>query len=187
MESFNFIPQAPAVEGLLNACLSALTYMPESEKSALIKAMREFENFGSPALWSSADVDTDEDYGLTEGEKREAIGRFIQGYECKEADWMPIEGHARDVLAERRIQIRVEYDPRYTGGEYHGVGQVVLIPLSLIEGFAKQDSDGDDSVELTFTKVTKLDCMHIINYMLDDHYNQDGELVETCRPHYLIA
>lgn len=38
---------------------------------------------------------------------------------------MAIDGNARDVLAERRIHIRVEFDPICTGGDYHGVGQVV--------------------------------------------------------------
>jgi hypothetical protein len=179
MEHFNFLPQSSSVEGLLNSCMAALQYVPEPEKSVLAKAMREFENFGSPALWSPSDVDAGEEYGLTEGEKREAIGRFIENYECKESDWMAIDGHARDVLAERRIHIRVEYDPLYTGGDYEGVGQVVFIPLSLIEELANQDQDGDDGVELAFTKQTTMDCMHIISYTLDEHYNQDGELVES--------
>jgi len=179
MEQFNFLPQSSSVEGLLNSCMAALQYVPEPEKSVLVKALREFENFGSPALWSPSDVDAGEEYGLTEGEKREAIGRFIEDYECKESDWMAIDGHARDVLAERRIHIRVEYDPLYTGGDYEGVGQVVFIPLSLIEELAKQDPDGDDGVELAFTKQTTMDCMHIISYTLDEHYNQDGELVES--------
>lgn len=105
MESFNFLPQSSAVERLLNACRAMLTYLPASETIILVAAMREFENFGAPVLWSAADVDTDEVYGLSEGEKREAMGRFIQGYECKESDWLVIDGHARDVLAERRIPL----------------------------------------------------------------------------------
>lgn len=52
MEHFNFLPQSSSVEGLLNSCMAALQYVPEPEKSVLAKAMREFENFGSPALWS---------------------------------------------------------------------------------------------------------------------------------------
>ncbi len=107
MEIFNFLPQSPAIERLLNACRSALAYLPESEKHTLVEAMREFEHFGSPALWSSVDVDADEAYDLSEGEKREAIGRFIQDYECKAADWMAIDAHARDVLAERHLHGRV--------------------------------------------------------------------------------
>lgn len=46
MEPFNFLPQSPAIERLLNACQSALAYLPESEKHTLIAAMREFEHFG---------------------------------------------------------------------------------------------------------------------------------------------
>lgn len=141
--------------------------------------MRNFEKYGVPTLWSSSDVDEDGEYGLTEGEKREAISRYIQGYECNESDRMNIDGHARDVLEERQIHIRVEYDPLYTGGNYEGIGQFVLIPLSLVKEFANQDPDGDDGVELAFTKQTHMDSMHIVNYTLDEHYNQDGELVES--------
>jgi hypothetical protein len=61
----------------------------------------------------------------------------------------------------------------------HAWRQVVFIPLSLIEELANQDQDGDDGVELAFTKQTTMDCMHIISYTLDEHYNQDGELVES--------
>lgn len=179
MEHFDFLPQSASVDGLLKACLSALPYVPEPEKNALAQAMREFETFGSPALWSAADVDTAGDYSLTEEEKREAIGRFIQNYECKESDWMAIDGHARDVQSERCIHVRVEYDPLYTGGDYQGVGKVVFIPLSLIEELAKQDPDSDDGVELAFTKITGMDCMHIVSYTLDEHYNQNGERVES--------
>jgi hypothetical protein len=176
--NFDFMPQSSSVEGLLNACMAAMPHLPATEKGVLEKAMREFETFGSPALWSPSDVDNGDDLGLTDGEKREAIGRFIQDYECKESDWMAIDEHARDVLNERQLHLRVEYDPLYTGGDYNGVGKFVLIPLSLIEEFAKQDPDGDDGVELAFTKVTKLDCMHIVHYTLDEQYNQDGELIE---------
>ena len=173
---FKFMPQSASVNGLLNACIAAMPHLPSLEKDVLEKAMREFETYGVPVLWSAEDVD-DGDYGLTNGEKREAIARFIQDYECKDADWLVINGHARDVLAERSIHIRVEYDPLYTGGDYAGVGEFVLIPLSLIEEFSKQDPDGEDGVHLAFTKVTKLDGMHIVHYSLDEHYNQDGELI----------
>lgn len=173
---FNFMPQSATVSMLLNACVAAMPHLPSTEKDALEKALREFETFGVPVLWSADDAD-DGDYGLTKGEKREAIARFIQDYEVTDHDWMTIGRHARDVLAERSIHIRVEYDPLYTGGDYAGVGESVLIPLSLIEEFSKQDPDGNDGVHLAFTKVTKLDGMHIVHYSLDEHYNQDGELI----------
>jgi len=177
MEHFNFLPQSSSVESLLKSCMAALQHVPEPEKSDLVKAMREFENFGSTALWSASDVDNEGQYGLTEGEKREAIGRFIEGYECKDADWTAIDGHASDVLAARCIHIGVEYDPLYTGGDYEGVGEVVFIPLSLIEDFAKIDPDGGDGVEMAFSKQTKMNSMHITSYTLDEQFNADGERV----------
>lgn len=177
MEIFTFMSQSSSVEGLLNACMAALPRIPYPEKTVLVKAMREFENFGAPVLWSSSDVDSDDDYGLTEWEKREAIERFISGYECKESDWLAIDVHARDVKSERQLHIRVEYDELYTGGDYDGVGHFAYVPVSLVEDMAKQDPDGDDGVELAFTKITKMDCMHIVHFSLDEHYNQHGELI----------
>jgi len=179
MESYNFFPQSSSVQGLLNACLAILPLVQEPEKSVLINAMREFELFGCPTLWSASDVDSEDTHGLTEGEKRDAICRFLEGYDLKEQDWIAIDGYARGVLAERIIHIGVEFDPLYTGGDYDGVAQLVFIPLSLIQEFASQSSDGDDGVDLAFTKVTKLDSMHIVSYKLDEHYNQNGELVES--------
>jgi hypothetical protein len=180
--NFNFMPQSSSVEDLLNACMAAMPHLPDPERTVLEKALREFENFGSPAFWSSSDVDNGDEMGLTEGEKRQAIARFIQDYECKESDWTAIDRHARDVLAERQVHIRVEYDPLYIGGDYNGVGRFVLIPLSLVDDYAKADPDGDDGVELAFTKITKQDCTHIVHYTLDELYNQDGELIEDPLP-----
>lgn len=70
--------------------------------------------------------------------------------------------------------VRVEYDPSFWGGDYDGVGQFVHIPLSLIEECALQDPDGDDGVELAFTKCTTQDCIHIIHYTPDELYDQRG-------------
>ncbi|MCL4222797.1 MAG: hypothetical protein KJZ65_15675 [Phycisphaerales bacterium] len=70
--------------------------------------------------------------------------------------------------------VQVEYDLSFWGGDYDGVGQFVHIPLSLIEECALQDPDGDDGVELAFTKTTKQDCVHIIHYTLDELYDQGG-------------
>lgn len=101
MDQFNFIAQHPRVEELLQLCEMVLKYVPESEKGPLISAMREFENFGVPTLWSAADVDKGNEFGLTEDEKREVICRFIDDYECKESDWSAIGQHACNVQAER--------------------------------------------------------------------------------------
>lgn len=76
--------------------------------------------------------------------------------------------------------IRVEFDPAFFGEEeYTSVGQFVLIPLDLIEGMAKQDPHGDDGVALAFTKVTKLDSIHIVNYTFDEIYDQHGDLIKA--------
>lgn len=70
--------------------------------------------------------------------------------------------------------VQVEYDSAFWGGDYDGVGKFVLIPLSLIGEYAMQSPDGNDGVELAFTKITTLDSVHIIHYTLDELYDQDG-------------
>ncbi len=44
---------------------------------------------------------------------------------------------------------------------------------------ATKETSDDDVVDLAFRKHTKMDSMHIIHYILDEHYNQDGKLVES--------
>jgi hypothetical protein len=98
---FDFLPQSASINALLNACIAALPSLPEQEQNHLVAAMREFECCGSSVIWSSCDVDSDDAYGLTEVEKREAISRFIRGQECTDEDWAAIDSHARDVVSER--------------------------------------------------------------------------------------
>jgi hypothetical protein len=113
---FNFMPQCQAVKDLLNACLAVLPHAPAPERAALTQALKEFETFGAPTMWSADDVTKN----LTPGERRKAIEWFIADYECKDSDWIAIGQHADAVLAEREVLIRVNYDPLFTGGEYSG-------------------------------------------------------------------
>lgn len=175
-ETFNFMDQNSRIEDLLQACVAALPHLPEPQKETLIKELRGFEKSGAPMMWSSDDVD--DARGLTENEKCEAIGRFIQECTCRDSDWEDIERHARDVLEQRVLCIRVMYDPLYTGGEYDGTPIAAYIPLDLIKEFARQIRN-DDGVEMAFTKTMKIDCMHIVQYDLDVHYNQYQEQIEN--------
>lgn len=98
---FNFLPQSASINTLLNACVAALPSLPEQLQNNLEAAMREFEGCGTSVLWSPSDVDTEDAYGLSEAEKREAISRFIRGQECTDEDWAAIDSHARDVVSDR--------------------------------------------------------------------------------------
>lgn len=173
---FDFLEQAPIVQDLLNASVAALPRLPQAERDVLVTALRQFETFGVPTLWSPNDVMDVDDVELTHLEKRDAIGRFLENYEIRQQDWDAIESRANDVLSERRQYVRVEYDPLYTGGDYSGTGQFAYLPMDLVEAFAKEDQGGD-GVELAFAKMTKLDSMHIVHYSLDERYNQHEELL----------
>ena len=176
--TFNFLSQCYSVDVLLKACVEALPFIPESQNETLVKALRDFEESGAVTLWSVSDVDDEDEHGLTESEKRDAISRFIDDGKCTETDWMNIEYHRNAVLAERELHLCVKYDPLYTGGSYEGTAQTVYIPLSLIQEFEKEQL-GDDCVEFAFTKTTKMDSMHIVEYDLNVHYNQYHEPIEA--------
>lgn len=176
--SFKFISQFGPVSDLLNAGVAALQYLPAEQKASLEKALRVFEKCGVPTLWAPGDVDNNGVLGLTASEKEEAICRFIRRYNCTDQDWANIDHYAEQVHAERIPHIKVEYDPLYTGGDYAGTGQFVLIPLSVIEA-SKAETSADDVVGLAFRKHTKQDSMHIIHYTMDEVYNQAGELIDS--------
>lgn len=80
-------------------------------------------------------------------------------------------------LLQQQHFVRVQYDPLHTGDGLPGTGDFVDIPLAMIQAFAQQDPDGDDGVELAFTKVTKQDCMHITGYSLEQLYDGRGNAV----------
>lgn len=178
-QPFDFLSQADTVQDLLNACIAALPFLPKDEKEVMIRSMKEFEQYGSPTLWSPNDVDANDEYALTEGEKREAICRFIDGYECQESDWMAIDTHARNVREERQKHIKVEYDKQFSGGDYSGTGCFSYVPLSLIDECAAKDGAGDDGVAEAFTKHTGVSAAHIIHYSMDELYNRMGESIDN--------
>ncbi len=62
---------------------------------------------------------------------------------------------------------RVEYDPKFFGIDYDGVGQFVLIRHDKIEDFG--------SLESAFEHQTGLLRCNIIHYCMDDIYDQYGD------------
>jgi len=100
-EGFNFLPQCYVVERLLNACVAAIPNLPPRAKNELSQTLREFENFASPTLWGPADVD--QEYGLTDEEKREVIARFVNRYACAPQDWDMIGALSNEVRTEREM------------------------------------------------------------------------------------
>ena len=71
--SFDFMEQTCIVKSLLNACLATLPHIPEPEKSVMVKALKEFETYGAPTMWSAIDVDPENTLGLDQDEKRQVI------------------------------------------------------------------------------------------------------------------
>lgn len=89
------------------------------------------------------------------------------------------------VLDDRVAHIRVEYDSRFTGGDYSGIRSFVLVSQQRIDeavaelGNAGLPNDGDAAIRLAFRKQTTLDPMHIIHVSADETFNQYGELISV--------
>lgn len=69
--------------------------------------------------------------------------------------------------ANHEPRLRVEYDPAFFGGDYHGTGRFALVPVGLV--------DEHGSVEKAFEFHTGLPTVHIIHYSRDEIYDLNGE------------
>lgn len=65
--------------------------------------------------------------------------------------------------------VQVEYDTKYTGGEYSRVGQLALVPTALVR---------EVGVEAAFQRTTGVNPVHIVHYSEDELYGADGERIE---------
>lgn len=73
--------------------------------------------------------------------------------------------------ANHEPRMRVEYDPAFFGGDYHGTGQFALVPVGLV--------DEHGGVEKAFEHYTGLPAVHIIHYTRDELYDLDGKEFEA--------
>jgi len=64
--------------------------------------------------------------------------------------------------------LKVEFDRNYSGGDFSGVGEFVLLPVVAV------DVAG---LHRVFHQVTNLNPNKIVHYSPDDLYNATGELV----------
>ena len=67
-------------------------------------------------------------------------------------------------------RVRVEYDPDFRGGDYHGTGRFAYVPASLAEELG--------SVKKAFTAHTGLPAVHVIHYDKHERYDLNGKLLE---------
>lgn len=67
--------------------------------------------------------------------------------------------------------IKVEFDLNYFGGDYSGTGDIVLIPVALV------DAVGGD-VHAAFEKLTRYSAANVVYFNSDEQYNDRGTLLE---------
>lgn len=101
MSDFKFLPQARAVQGLLEVCEQIMMEVPEPGRKELTQAMLRFEEFATKVLWSPSDTELLADFALTASEQREVILRCMSGYEPQGMEIEDIERIARGVIRER--------------------------------------------------------------------------------------
>lgn len=74
-------------------------------------------------------------------------------------------------MAKKKVKcIRVEWDPKYGGGDYSGVGLFAYLPVEDIEDHL----DHDAAVKEIFERETGRNPVHIIHYFSDVMYDQEG-------------
>ena len=79
---------------------------------------------------------------------------------------------------QEQAYIRVEFDPKFDGDEYHGVGQFALIPLL----HDTRDQASDERIEKMFEEKTGHPKSCIIHYTRDELYNDQGVCLEKSEP-----
>jgi len=67
-------------------------------------------------------------------------------------------------------RVRVEYDPDFRGGDYHGTGRFAYVPAGL--------ADELGSVKKAFTAHTGLPAVHIIHYSMSELCDVNGKPLE---------
>ena len=98
---FDFLPQARPVQDLLDICQKVMAHVPDSLKEQFDAKLREFEHRGTATSWSLNDVYFDNNYNLTEAERREALSRFLARYSATDLDWEQLEDRVSEVVDER--------------------------------------------------------------------------------------
>jgi len=73
----------------------------------------------------------------------------------------------------RQRCVRVEYDLRYSGGDYQKVGDFAYIPLNIIDAVRGNLTD-DERLKAAFRATTGHDPIHIVHYTFDEVYDENG-------------
>lgn len=75
--------------------------------------------------------------------------------------------------------IRVEWDADFAGGDYTGVGNLILVPSAA--------ASGDGGVEAAFTAAIGFSPDCIVFYTVDELFDQDGSPIEEDAAHAITA
>lgn len=98
----NFLNQAPAVENLLRACMTAAASLQKSERDQLQAAMKVFESSAAPMVISASELGVAlRSVHLADAEKLEAINQFVDRYCVSDSDWSNMQRIAASVAEHR--------------------------------------------------------------------------------------
>jgi len=87
-------------------------------------------------------------------------------------------------MASKKTFVSVEFDRQYTGGDYSGCGERVLLP--------SECAKSDEQLHKAFEKKTGLSPVHIVGYCPDELFDGDGnplgqETLENPSPKLLLV
>ena len=101
----------------------------------------------------------------------EALNGLIQDLEEALSSGVHYIGADDSSVFERVECTSVEYDLKYTGGDYNDVGCFVYVPNDVIE-----KANGD--VNAAFQAFTGIDHIHVVSYSQDETFNLEGDTID---------
>jgi hypothetical protein len=171
---FNFLLQTHAVQDLLTVCEESFDALPQQYQEKMKAALEVFEVRAVPTAFSVDDFNDESD--LTKTERLDALYHFVRRYDVSETDYARLDQAEASVRAQRVLHLKVEYDARYTGGEYSGMGETTFLPLPEIKAL-EEHLGFDGAIKALFKNKTGLDPLHIVHYSSDEMYNAYEELI----------
>ncbi len=100
-EHGNLMPQCVPVQALIVAATAALPYLPRLVWMQVRGALTRFEAVSSVTTWCIEDVDEDDQYDMTDAERREVVALYARNYAPLEDELMYLARCTRQVVEKR--------------------------------------------------------------------------------------
>lgn len=165
---FNFLQQTGHVMDLLDAAAAAIPFLPKDKARQLEGALREFEHRAAVTLWSVEDFSAEVYEACSAAEKRRAIERMADDYECSESEWSHLFNCMDEVIKRRGDQER--FLKVIQGDDANS-----YVPVKAVEAYLREEG-GSIHEAVNHQLGQALDTF--ISVEPGHHYDAEGKLIE---------